>query len=555
MESSWLTSTLMLAILGITEPAVLHFSAIVSSSGDFNSSGSVPAINLALEMLQKQSALPEGYSLAYSMQDSECDQVESLNTFLSEVLRSNVTKVGLIGSGCSVAMESVGFINSNWNIPLISPEPLEAQPSNTRIFPNLFQLFPSGDNLVPAFVTLLSQFGWKRVFFITQDENLFISVSRSLNQGLLQSSVLWMENRISRTANLSSIQNLFGDEVDDFRIFYLNMYSNVARNVLCEASKRRLTYPRYAWITNGDYTDGWWKGGTSASCSDDAVANVLDRALAIQLHPEAPLNHTTDVGLTTQQFFSEYKAVLSSYQYTYVSALTYDAVWTLALALNASMHLIKTGNDSGCKSESGSLEAWENFTYSNSKMGCILKRTLQQVKFYGVSGPVEFNSDGTCVYNVVTILQYTKGPTEVSAESIGYIIGENLSYSIGHSILTVYPIIIPPDGTTINITKGFNIWITGVYYLWSSIGVLVSVAFGILNLVFRERKVIKLTSPNLNYFLIAGVLITFLSTYARLYPDITEHYVTIRCSLQNCNWLLSVIWHNLGKDVQSVLYI
>ena len=62
---------LMLAILGITDPAVLHFSAIVSSSGDFNSSGSVPAINLALEMLQKQSALPEGYSLAYSMQDSE----------------------------------------------------------------------------------------------------------------------------------------------------------------------------------------------------------------------------------------------------------------------------------------------------------------------------------------------------------------------------------------------------------------------------------------------------------------------------------------------------
>ena len=49
-------------------------------------------------------------------------------------------------------------------------------------------------------------------------------------------------------------------------------------------------------------------------------------------------------------------------------------------------------------------------------------------------------------------------------------------------------VIIPPDGTTINITKGFNIWITGVYYLWSSIGVLVSVAFGILNLVFRERK-------------------------------------------------------------------
>ena len=88
---------------------------------------------------------------------------------------------------------------------------------------------------------------------------------------------------------------------------------------------------------------------------------------------------------TTEQLFSEYKANLSQYRYTYVSALTYDAVWTLALALNTSMHLIMTGNESGCESESGSLEAWENFTYSNSKMGCILKKTLQQIKFYGVS--------------------------------------------------------------------------------------------------------------------------------------------------------------------------
>ena len=39
--------------------------------------------------------------------------------------------------------------------------------------------------------------------------------------------------------------------------------------------------------------------GTNASCSDETVANVLDKALAIQLHPTAPSNHTTDVSLVS----------------------------------------------------------------------------------------------------------------------------------------------------------------------------------------------------------------------------------------------------------------
>ena len=88
---------------------------------------------------------------------------------------------------------------------------------------------------------------------------------------------------------------------------------------------------------------------------------------------------------TPAQFFSHYRTGLSSYQYTYISALAYDAVWTLASALNTSVHLIRSGNDSGCEGESGNLVPWENFTYSNSKMGCILMRALQGTKFYGVS--------------------------------------------------------------------------------------------------------------------------------------------------------------------------
>ena len=39
-----------------------------------------------------------------------------------------------------------------------------------------------------------------------------------------------------------------------------------------------------------------------STCSDEVVANVLDRALAIQLHPVAPLNSTTNVGLVSYMY-------------------------------------------------------------------------------------------------------------------------------------------------------------------------------------------------------------------------------------------------------------
>ena len=59
----------------------------------------------------------------------------------------------------------------------ISPEPSGVHSSDGMLFPNRLSLFPSDDNFVLAFLTLVSHFGWKRVFIITQDENIFMSAS------------------------------------------------------------------------------------------------------------------------------------------------------------------------------------------------------------------------------------------------------------------------------------------------------------------------------------------------------------------------------------------
>ena len=65
----------------------------------------------------------------------------------------------------------------------------------------------------------------------------------------------------------------------------------------------------------------------------------------------------------------------------------YDAIWILAMALNRTMAMLKTGNTTGtgCENISGSLMPLEAFNYSNEKMGCLIQHNIQITNFSGVS--------------------------------------------------------------------------------------------------------------------------------------------------------------------------
>ena len=77
------------------------------------------------------------------------------------------------------------------------------------------------------------------------------------------------------------------------------------------------------------------------------------------------------------------------YNYSFIAPLTYDAVWTLAFALNSTMEMVNTGDisETGCDQQilSGELVPLEHFNYSNSLMGCVMHWNIQQTNFSGVS--------------------------------------------------------------------------------------------------------------------------------------------------------------------------
>ena len=63
----------------------------------------------------------------------------------------------------------------------------------------------------------------------------------------------------------------------------------------------------------------------------------------------------------------------------------FDLAWALALGLNKTVERIAQLNDSGCENLSGDIVPLEDFDYSNEKMGCIFKQSMQSVQFDGLS--------------------------------------------------------------------------------------------------------------------------------------------------------------------------
>lgn len=97
---------------------------------------------------------------------------------------------------------------------------------------------------------------------------------------------------------------------DDVRIFVLNMYPNLTREVLCkvshsrqkeslqplkflttESQARHLDHSSgYVWITHGWYGDEWWKNGRS-ECSGEHLETYLDGVIGVTHYPTTDSEH------------------------------------------------------------------------------------------------------------------------------------------------------------------------------------------------------------------------------------------------------------------------
>ena len=100
------------------------------------------------------------------------------------------------------------------------------------------------------------------------------------------------------------------------------------------------------------------------------------------------VNHAYLQLLATFNEMYEERTRRDHYNTTSQAYKLYDVMWALALALNSTDAMVKSGaniSGTGCEDVPGSVVPLEMFEYSNKKLGCLIQWNIQRTNFSGLT--------------------------------------------------------------------------------------------------------------------------------------------------------------------------
>eukprot|EP00731_Ephydatia_muelleri_P021190 Em0013g917a len=554
----------------------LTLGLMLSFSGDYVTKNAIPGIQLAVDTINGAGVLP-GYALKYSLTDSKCDQTVTLTQFFEDIAWSRPSKVGFIGGGCENATIETAKISYFFNLTQLSCDSSTPEAEDRTRFKRYFQTLPNDVYLSQAFLQILNTFNWTKLHAIELEYGLFVqtvdrlisSVSTIPGYNITSSS---FSGTYHTTNSLSSIilkGTVFGTES---RIFYLAMYVNDTLRVLCEAYHQNKVYPLYVFITLGWYTDGWWDSST-VNCTRHQMEIALNRSLAITLDPQIKdTNMTTSSGLS----YNQYKALrnsraaalnLSSSQ---DEETCFDAVWAYAVALNQTIQDLRADPAfnrlaaAASHLPPNSIFYLENFTYANTVILERMYQHLSNLSFIGVTGNVSFGPNGIRVPAQIRIQQYRYNSSgklqkfDIASVPLDHNgLSQGFNFLPGESLDTTWPAGVPHDGTIVKKTIGIELPLTVVLYVLAMAGIILAISCVVFVAVYRNRKFIHLTSPNINYITCGGCMVLYTSIFFLAIQSTDETITTAICNVRIWLWAIgySVAFGPVLGKMYRVYYI
>lgn len=457
-------------------------------------------IELALRQVNNRTDILPDYQLHMVLNDTKCDPGVGMHILYDHVY-NKPKKIMLLGAAFSPVSQPIADTSKYWNLLQVSYASTSPVLKNRELYPRFFRTISSDSAFNPARAALLKKYGWKRVATLHQNEpsGIFSQATKKLHKLLSDMGIEivvgegFMENPANQMANIKE---------KDARIIIGSFYEKQARHVFCEAYKQSMYGKRYVWLIIDWYEDKWWEkklDEDQITCTAREMGEAVEGYLAtdhMKLNEDVTSKETTVSGWTAQQYAKEFKN-LTGINARHESSFAYDAVWAIALVLNTSAQRL---------AERG--KSLENFTYADKEMADIFEEVFYNTSFLGVTGPVSFTKNG---------------------ERIGYIQLEQLqdgeSKRVGVYDVTTDSIVMnkrepikwqgpgPPSDRTIretelkSISKGLYAFMAVVAVL----GIILGIFFLLINFKYRERRIIKMSSPRLNNVIVVGCMMTYFS--------------------------------------------
>ncbi|XP_077978695.1 gamma-aminobutyric acid type B receptor subunit 2-like [Glandiceps talaboti] len=350
----------------------------------------------ALDFVNRQPNILPGFELVMLQnytKRTDSDQAQGLHMLYDFIYNKPQLLMLFTGTSSRVS-HALCEAASYYNLVQVSATASSMAFSDKSRFPLFLRTYPPDDILTPAWEALLRNFNWKKVAIIFENIEIFTLLMKDLVATLHSKggyeilTVEHTESSINPVSQLQSIKN------HDARIIITFAYEEMARRIMCQAYHTNQYGQKYVWMLLGWLNIGWYYfefDEKDVNCTADELITAVDGYIGVKVPPYAKdfddVNFNgvkpdaTDVDV--------YRDLQSQFYY---AGFAYDAVITMALALNHSI---------GILSNLDVPRQIMDYAYGDVAMATMLRDSVRQLEFFGITGPIRYLETGDRVSEVL----------------------------------------------------------------------------------------------------------------------------------------------------------
>ncbi|XP_077992223.1 gamma-aminobutyric acid type B receptor subunit 2-like [Glandiceps talaboti] len=477
----------------------------------------------AIEHVNNSTGVLDDYEIRMIWRPIMKDQIENvglaLNALFDFVYRSHEV-VYIWGPTFSSSALDLNQVAPYYNIPQITMG-ASAKLGNKVVYNYTSQIYP--DIYAETHSAVVRHFGWSRVSVVVQDTENWLTAMQVLIRLLENDNVTVLSVSSLKSDNAHDVIRVL--KSFDTRITIFHMYRQPAADLLCAAYKQGMYGPRYVYIIPGWYYKNWWRESPT-DCTIDEMNTVSNGYIGLDAFTATDqlkrINFTGKPPNDEEMDFYKYfrRSILETYSY---DAYSYDMIWTMAIALNAADNILRHRGDG---------KRIHKFTYNDSDIAKLVWEETRKLVVHGMTGIIAFD-DNAVRYGPNAIEQLQDGKEIIVCS---YEIFTDEVFCTDELVHFIWEDGIPPvDGVTHvqNILTLSDVYIWVIYSL-TTIEVLLAIGLIGMSIVYRNNRVMKLSSAMVTIFIPIGCLMLSSSVYlfgmdlSRVSPETVKFTCQIR---------------------------
>lgn len=441
--------------------------------------------------------------------------------------------------------------------------------SDVEIFPLFYRTVPSYAEYGSTIYALMEHFDWLFIGAVHQETSHYTRALEDLNNLLGQRSnqtanviaSLSLNSYLTRSVNIANTA----------RIFIAMVPENFAAETICAAHKSGMTGRSFQWILLGDYQQDWWVPGNKSTvvdpllkrereplrCTTEEMRDGVESVLILS-HNLLMLEENPMLSEKEKKFWGEYAELVSNstgspFREGVATSVkpTYDAVWAVAHALQLAVSQTPTGSPTPSQATPIRFDgrrSTESFSQGRqvTNFTIMLNAEMENTSFEGLSGRIEFDSSSHSRRQPLTyILQMQSGvmkPIGIHSQDIGGGSGLNLTFFGNSPSFHGQPT--PPRDRPVLELQSVQLWMVCIMVIIAVMGIIFATSVLVVNCIYRKHKVIKASSPYLNFVIALGCIMGFLSIIFMSTETLKAYFkVEFSFFLFFCNirlWLLAI---------------